>query len=414
MHLRRPAQSPNRVHLFAAALLLTAGPAAAQSETPDDGKDVAVTFLFNYYDQDGDRSPVTGGIGTEDLQVAAPTVLIDWTASDRWTLGFEVGVDSITSASTNNMDVDGLYSPVAARNDDDYDDVDGTSSASRLDNRGFLNTTATRKLKRGAATLFAGFSTEWDYNSVAAGGSWSYDPREGIRSFTIGLRHYFDTVDLFDIDGVQRGQEGRSTTDLSLSFTQVLSRRAVASVEVSLINQSGLLSTPFHEVIFAPTTAFPAGEVVAERLPDSRRRYSVGLALNHMISRRVVQRPRLRWYSDDWNLEAQSIDYEIHFRLPSQREVWAFPIFRYHTQTGIDAYGRPGFFSREDEFYTADPDLDEFDAIKVGFGFRFQLPTLVGRRFENVEVRVTRYDRDDGFEAFTASFSVGTRFRPFR
>lgn len=410
--------------LFATVLLCTAGSAAAQPEVPADDEDLAITFLFNYYDQDGDRSPVTGGIGTEEMQVAAPTVLIDWNASRNWKLAFEVGFDNITSASTDNMDVDGLYSPVARRDDDDdYEDDDddddeyganGTSSASRVDTRGFLNTTATRSFENSTVALFTGFSAEWDYRSVAFGGSWSYEMDEGLRSFSVGLRHFFDTVDMFGIDGVQRGRESRDTTDLSLSFTSVLSRRAVSVVELTAIQQSGFLSTPFHEVIFAPTGDSPTGVVVAERLPDSRVRYSLGLALNHMISRRVVQRPRLRWYQDDWNLEAQSIDYEIHFRLPMEREVWVFPIFRYHTQSGIDFYGRPGDFSSLDEFYSADPDLSEFDGTKFGFGVRLQMPPVVGRRFENVEVRLNRYERNDGFEAFTISFSVGTFFRRFQ
>lgn len=415
--------------LLSAALLLLTGSAAAQQAPPvrqevaEDGNELAVTFLFNYYDQDGDRSPVTGGIGTEDLQVAAPTVLIDWPVSEKWRLNVEVGADSITSASTNNMDVDGLRSPVVRRDDDDYDDDhdddddddeyderDGTSSASLVDVRGYLNATATRSWERSSVSLFTGFSAEWDYRSVAFGGSWTHDVREGLQSFTVGLRHFFDVVDLYEIDGVQRGQSDRDTTDLSLSFTSVLSRRAVGTVELSAIEQSGFLSTPFHEVVFAPSVLFPSGEVVAERLPDSRRRYSVGLALNHMLSRGVVHRPRLRWYEDDWNLEAQSFDYEIHFRLPTEREMWVFPIFRYHTQTGTDYYGRPGDFSRVDDFYTADPDLSEFDLLKFGFGVRFQLPSVVGRRFEDLEVRLNRYDRDDGFEAMTISFAVGTRF----
>ena len=419
-----------RVPLLLAALVFAGAGAGAQQapqsprEAASDGDGLAVTFLFNYYDQDGDRSPVTGGIGTEDLQVAAPTVLINWPVSENWRLNFEVGADSITSASTNNMDVDGLQSPVLRRADDDddgyeddddddddeYNELDGTSSASLVDVRGYLNATATRSFERSSVSLFTGFSAEWDYRSVAFGGAWTYDVEEGLRSFTVGLRHFFDIVDLYEIDGVQRGQSDRDTTDLSLSFTSVLSRRAVGMVEVSAIEQSGFLSTPFHEVVFAPSVPFPRGEVVAERLPDSRRRYSVGLGLNHMISRGVVHRPRLRWYEDDWNLEAQSFDYEVHFRLPTEREMWAFPIFRYHTQSGTDYYGRPGDFSRIHDFYTADPDLSEFDLLKYGFGIRFQLPSVVGKRFEDMEVRLNRYDRDDGFEAVTISFAVGTRF----
>lgn len=73
-------------------------------------------FLFNYYDQDGDFSPVTGGLGTEALQVVSPVLISRWSINDRWTLNASFGLDQITSASTDNID-------------------DHVSSASRVDER---------------------------------------------------------------------------------------------------------------------------------------------------------------------------------------------------------------------------------------------------------------------------------------
>ena len=40
-------------------------------------EDVTIDFLFNYYEQDGNHSPVTGGQGTESLTNTAPSLLVN-------------------------------------------------------------------------------------------------------------------------------------------------------------------------------------------------------------------------------------------------------------------------------------------------------------------------------------------------
>lgn len=390
MHLRRP------VWLAGCLLAALAGRAAAQTAEPaaaDPGRGIDVDILFNYYSQDGERSPVTGGIGTEDLQVVAPLLVVGWRLNDRWTLDGALGLDSITSASTDNID-------------------DAVSSASRNDVRAYTRITATREVGDQSVGLIGGFSSEYDYRSILGGLDWSRAYRS--RNTTLGatVLYYADTVELYDIDGVKRGSDGRETADLALTLTQVLGRRTVGEVELGLTSQSGFLSTPFHEVILAPTEEMPEGEHVAERLPDSRMRTALGLRLNHAFTKRVVQRLHYRFYDDDWGITGHTLEAETHLRLPTRTERWIFPILRFHTQTASDYFAPPGTAAADRGLYTADPDLAELTSRKLGLGFETALPAGLRRRRlpRSLELRLTRYTRDDGFESWSTSWGLGWSF----
>src|SRR5438105_46380 len=63
-----------------------------------------VQLVFSYYDQDGNNSAVTGGVGTEKLTVYAPGVNIKHTFNTYNTISLNTGVDVISSASTDNID----------------------------------------------------------------------------------------------------------------------------------------------------------------------------------------------------------------------------------------------------------------------------------------------------------------------
>ncbi len=365
--------------------VLAAAPAAA----------IDVDFLLNYYDQDGEHSPVTGGVGTEDLQVVAPVFVVRWAASDDWTLNFDLGVDGITSASTDNIDAE-------------------VSSASRQDTRAHTQVTASRRWRENQTWRFGvSMSREYDYTSVGGNLGWSIDFNQRNTTFSAGLRYFSDTVDLYDVVGVNQGEDDRQTGDLSLSLTHVLGPRTVGSVEIGYTSQSGFLSTPFHEVILAPTPGFPEGEHVTERLPDSRQRMAVGLSLNHTFTKRIVQRLSYRYYDDDWGVAAHTVEAETHFRLPGETEAWIYPILRFHSQTGSDYFGLPGTFSGGEAYFTADRDLSELDSEKFGLGLRLGFKHKKSGFFSKLrsfESRLASYSRDDGLDAVSFSLALGWRF----
>jgi hypothetical protein len=195
-----------------------------------------------------------------------------------------------------------------------------------------------------------------------------------------------------------------------LSLSQTLGRRTAASIELFLSSQEGVLSTPYHEVILiSDSPLYPNGKHVAERLPDSRERKALGLRLNHAFTDKIVQRVAYRYYEDDWGITAHTIDLETHFRLPTEREMWVYPIFRFHTQDGSDYFGLPLTFTGAEDYYTSDYDLAETSSDKFGVGWTvLTLPNDDMLVFlDRFEVRGTFYDRDDGLSGFTTSFSMG-------
>lgn len=345
-------------------------------------KGLQVDFLASYYDQDGEHSPVTGGIGTEELQSTSPVFVIKYQTQSGWGLSANIGADNITSASIDAMD-------------------DNVSSASEVDNRGFGAFSATRTMAGQDWTFNLGFSREYDYTSINGGFGWSKSFNQNNSTVSAVVHHYSDTIDLYDIDGINQGEDDRTTTDFSLNFSQVLSAKTVGSVELFISNQSGFLSSPFQEVIL------DSGVHVAERLPDSRSRTALRFSLNHAFSKKVILRSYYRLYDDDFGVQAHSVELEPNFLLPFGKKTWLYPIFRYHTQTASDYYGVPGTFTASDAYYTADNDISEFDSIKYGLGMSF---ALNGRYFDRVDVRTSYYDRDDGLNAFSVSFGLGWSF----
>ena len=358
--------------------------------------EVDVDFLLNYYTQDGNRSAVTGGEGTEEMDVVSSVIVVKNRINADWTLRSEVGFDGISSASVDNID-------------------DAVSSASRDDLRAFSTVTGSRAIGNHTLTLTGGFSTEYDYQSFSAGGGWSTSFNGSNSSLATSFRVYSDTVEMYDIEGVSQGEEDRSTVDFSVGFSQVLGRRTLLSLELFACQQDGFLSAPFQEVILAPSSAFSEGERVAERLPDRRARFAAGLSLNHSFSKRAVQRVQYRFYDDDWGIRAQTVSLETHFRLPATRGSWVYPILRWHSQTAADYYGAPRTSSSDDAFYSADPDLSGFDSFKYGVGWTVNFDAKQGwkRRLRSFDTRLTQYSREapgDEFDSFSVSLALGWRF----
>ncbi len=316
-------------------------------------------------------------------------VVFGWRVNDDWTISADLGLDQISSASIGNI----------------QDGVSG-GSIPASDQRKFGKVKASRSLGDQIVGLQVGAATEYDYGSVSFGLDYSINLFQANTTLSGTLRYYDDTVDLYDIDGINQGEADRTTTDAFVTWSQVLGRRTVGSIELFHSTQSGFLSTPFHEVVLTD------GSRIAERLPDSRARSAIGLRLNHAFSSSVVQRVGYRYYDDDWGIAAHSIELETHFRLRSEKEMWIYPILRFHTQTGAYYFGETGTFTGEEEFLTSDWDLAEISTTKLGVGWK--VLALPGQewftRLSRFEFRGTYFDRDDGLQGFTTSFAFGWTF----
>tara|TARA_B110000261_G_scaffold66980_1_gene78534 strand:- start:1178 stop:1780 length:603 start_codon:yes stop_codon:yes gene_type:complete len=80
---------------------------------------VEIDVLLGYYEQEGIHAAVTGGIGNEDLQNIAPSVVVRIPLNEDDVLTADVGISAYTSASSSNGNP---FNTAASSGYDDDDD----------------------------------------------------------------------------------------------------------------------------------------------------------------------------------------------------------------------------------------------------------------------------------------------------
>lgn len=388
---------------------------AAANRGPVPVGETTVDILGSYYQQNGDHGAVEGGIGTQHLTDVAPTIVLNVPLDSAARLTANVGFDYYASASTDRID-------------------QVLSSPSAHDVRVHLDLGYARTLrdKRTTVGLGGGASKEYDYQSFNAVGSWARASRDGNRELRATGQVYLDQVTLILPVELRNGSTGsgnqahgsgsdsRQSYNLSLVYSQVLSKRLQLAVSTELVAQRGLLSTPFQRVYFydsAPALGTPGqpGTAQTERLPRLRNKYPVGLRLTYYATDLAQVRGYYRFYNDNFGIRAHTVELETPVKLTPF--FTAYPFYRYHTQTAAAYFAPYLAHSVGDAFYTSDYDLSAFTAHKLGLGFRYAPLYGLGRfktpfhsrvaKFKSVDVRYGHYWQTSGLTANIVSFDLG-------
>ena len=121
-------------------------------------EDITINFITTYYEQDGNHSPVTGGMGTEKLNNIAPAIIVNVPIDSINSLSFNGGVDFYSSASSDNIN-------------NPFLDPNHVSGASASDARFYLTTGYKRKniQKHSEKGVYFGYSSEFDVLSFSGG-----------------------------------------------------------------------------------------------------------------------------------------------------------------------------------------------------------------------------------------------------
>lgn len=370
----------------------------AEKATVESKEKIKIDFLFNYYDQDGDHSPVTGGKGTEDQQVMAPVIIINIPFKKQNILDINIGLDQISSASTDKID-------------------GATSSPSSEDSRVHANVWYTRKLSdpRQSLSFMGGFSKEYDVTSVQTGFRYVFQTLDQNQEFNITTQFFQDTwsliyplelrPDLADKSLAPLSDDTRQSINLSLSFSSVFNQNLQGSITVDITQQQGLLSTPFHRVYLDNSTTD------IERLPDSRLKLALGLKLNYFINDYLTTRFFYRIYQDDFGILANSFELEIPVKLNQRFQI--APFYRYYMQSEADYFAPYQENDAGSEFHTSDYDLSEFNSHLFGLHFKYTTlwnPFFKSYGIDSFDFRISRYNRDDGLDANSISFGFSSSF----
>ncbi len=360
-----------------------------------------IQTLLSYYTQDNDHSAVTGGKGTEDLQVYAAQLLIDWGNDSTQTYHIDAGVDVITSASTDNIDF-------------------VISSASREDARTHLNLGFNRRIRETGYIygVTGGFSIESDYLSRTGALSLSHVSDDQNREWSLSFQAFFDDLRWGRLDNgkAQRllypselrnkqwfTNHNRNSFNLNAGFSQTINSRMVLGIYPGIMYQHGLLSTPFHRVYFKDNTKR------VENLPDKRVKFPIGIQLNTFLGTRTVLRSYYRFYWDNFGVSAHALEFELPVKVGLNFILT--PFIRTYAQSQANYFNPYGEHEVTQQFYTSDYDLSKFTSYKAGLGATYAPIAGKVRRFREVEIRYAFYQRSDGMVAHTLTTFVDLKMQ---
>jgi hypothetical protein len=198
------------------------------------------------------------------------------------------------------------------------------------------------------------------------------------------------------------------------------------SLFFDLLQQQGMLSTPYQRVYFADKANYYIGDKQyipiyqsadnsgvyqladdIERLPHKRFKLPIGLRWNYFINEKYVVRAYYRYYQDDWDIKAHTVSLELPIKISDAFTV--YPMYRYYTQTQSKYFAPFEQHLSTEEYYTSDYDLATFNANQYGFGATytdiFASTRFFGIGIKTIDFRFNHYARNDGLNANIATIS---------
>jgi hypothetical protein len=400
-----------------------------------------VDFLASYYDQDGTHSAVSGGIGSEKLNDLATNIVVAMPLNDDDVLTVDLGLSAYSSASSSNINpFESINNPTpwqassgASGNDQLLSAV--ATYAHSSDDRNFI------------WNADVSFSNEYDYTSVGFGGGVTKLFNEKNTEVSVKANVYLDQwqpiypkefeenalygVTIFDQNGAISNDYlpskfapvtsvNRNSYSASFAFSQVLTKNFQFSVFFDVLQQQGLLSSPYHRTYFADSPHYYVGQPQyineytspsnvgvyeladdIERLPDNRFKLPIGARFNYYINEHFIVRTYYRYYTDDWDIQAHTFNIEVPVKI--SEKFTAYPMYRYYTQTQAKYFSPYQTHLSTEQFYTSDFDLSAFSANQYGFGVSytdlFAKAHLFSFGLKNIDFRFNHYTRSDGLSA---------------
>lgn len=424
-----------------------------------------VDFMASYYNQDGTHSAVSGGIGSEKLTDVASNIVVSMPLNDDDVLTVDLGLSAYTSASSSNINPF-ESTKTGANNPTPWQASSGASGNDQLVSA-VANYTHNSDDRNFIWNADLSFSNEYDYTSVGFGGGVSKLFNNKDTEISVKANAYIDQwrpiypkeLDQYaiygsnfqnqgEMNGVtildQNGQPSsgylpskfqtltsvnRNSYSVSFAFSQIVTKKFQFSVFFDLLQQQGLLSTPYHRTYFADNQHYYIGQPQyineytshnnggvyeladdIERLPDTRFKIPIGARFNYYINERFIVRTYYRYYTDDWNLTANTFNIEIPIKITER--FTAYPMYRYYSQTQSKYFAPYQTHLSTEQYYTSDYDLSTFNADQYGFGVSytdlFTSTKVFSFGLKNIDFRYNHYIRSDGLTANIAT--IGFKF----
>ena len=372
-----------------------------------------INLVSSYYNQTGNHSSVTGGIGTENVTDISTGLELKFITTDndgyKYTLTTGLGIDHHTAASSAYVNKSGASKTGGSR-------VYPSISYSEENKNGTV---------KGIGLYY---SAEYNYHSFAVDANYSRKMGSGGELST-KFSAYFDKVkliypsELIPTSTVSSGTtvitsaSGRTTSyggggsssssipssprytyTGSLAYSQIINKNLQASLLLDLVAQNGYLSLPFHRVYFADATE------KVEALPDLRYKLPIGFRLNYFMGDNVIIRSYYRYYTDYWGISAHTASLEVPVKLTPFFSV--SPFYRFYTQTASTYFAAYQKHVTSDKYYTSNYAYSAFSSSYYGVGIHLAPPGGIWKTaLSSIEIRYGHYSQTTDLNSNIISFN---------
>jgi len=361
--------------MAAASTLLGIAPAAQAAEKITTNDPWTFDTSFTRYSE------------AERITVLEPQISTKRDFSDNRSLSILVTVDSITGATplgtlpaTANTAPNTITSPSGHATNP----IVGKIPLSHMtDTRFAMDTTWEQPLAPNYSGAFGiNASKETDYIATGINSKIARDFNQKNTTLSIGIAPEIDVNDpngglpiAYAVPYVPGSIDGRRDTKWIISgllgVTQTINRRLLMQFNYGLTTEHGYLNDPYKLLSLINEGGDPISAIYEKR-PRERIEHSFYWLTRYNIWAKDVLGLALRYYSDDWGIRSQTLDFTFH-RQRNDHFYWE-PHVRYYHQSAADFY-RLGLLTNQSlpEFASADLRLAEFNAVTFGLGFGYTL-----------------------------------------
>ena len=383
-------------------------------------------LVSGYYQQDGNHSAITGGIGTQNLTDVSNVIqlrFVKWDDRERKrSFDAEFGLDHHTSASMAWISKTGASNTGSTR-------VYPT-----------LNWKTENESKGTSIGWGLSMSNEYHYKSLGANINFSKSSRNLNRELSGRVQVYLDKVRMLmpseltpaptvvtvgGISSASRGGRGggstsytvwnsttgasgsvwvygepRNTVNASLTYAQVMNKKLQVALTTEAVAQQGYLGLPFHRVYTKD------GSVHVEKLPDTRIKVPVAARIHLFAGDRFIFRGYYRFYTDSWGITAHSASLEIPVKINAALSI--APYHRYHIQTAARYFAPYGAHATTAAYYTSNYDLSAFTSQYTGLNLRLAPPAGISEQLHlaTLELRAGHYVQTTGLKGNAVTLNL--------
>ena len=244
-------------------------------------------------------------------------------------------------------------------------------------------------------------SYEHDFLSLGLNASIAHDFNQKNTTLSFGINDESDI--LRPIGGApvpasdyalfeKTGHKSKNGAGALLGLTQVMNRRWLSELNLSVDRFTGYLDDPYKIISVLDSTGNTNGYLYEKR-PDQRTRESI------YLENRVAWTPAsaalsLRYMTDDWHIRSQTAQLRMRWWFDSQHQ-YVEPTVRWYRQTAAGFY-TPWISSTASPSLTyasADARLGAFHALTYGLKYAFKLDEALDQPGSEFSVRLEYYQQ---------------------